>query len=431
MNNNINNRKTDVLVVGGGGREHAIIKKLSDSPRAGRLYAAPGNAGIAALAHCLPVKATDTEGIVAAAKANAVDLVFVAPDDPLMLGTVDRLIQEGIRAFGPKRNAALIEGSKVFSKGLMKKYGIPTASYEVFASSGEALAYIRERDNYPAVIKADGLALGKGAVIAGDFSGAAEAVRSIMDDRVFGESGRHIVVEEFMTGPEVTVLAFTDGKTVIPMVSSQDHKRAQDGDKGLNTGGMGAFSPSLHYTPEIAERCMREIYIPTIKAMAAEGRPFSGVIYFQMMLTQTGPRVVEYNARFGDPEAQVVLPRLKTDLIDIIDAVIDGRLSEIDIEWKEGAAACVVIASGGYPLKYGKGYEISGLESVGNMDNVYVYHAGTSFGDNSAVITAGGRVLGVTAEAATLDAAVELAYKAVSGISFRDMHYRRDIGRTI
>ncbi len=424
-------KKTDILVVGGGGREHAIIKKLSESSRAGKLYAAPGNAGIASLAECLPVAANDIGGIVAAAVEKKAGLVFVAPDDPLMLGAVDRLTEAGIRAFGPKRNAALIEGSKVFSKALMKKYGIPTASYEVFEHSEKALAYIRLRDMYPAVIKADGLALGKGAVIASGYGEAEEAVRSIMDERVFGDSGARVVIEEYMTGPEVTVLAFTDGKTVVPMVSSQDHKRALDGDLGLNTGGMGAFSPSLHYTPGIAARCMDEIYIPTIRAMEAENRIFSGVIYFQMMLTPTGPRVVEYNARFGDPETQAVLPRLKTDLLDIIDAVIDGRLAETEIEWDEGAAACVVIASGGYPLGYKKGYEITGLDRAAVLDGVYVYHAGTGFGGDGRILTNGGRVLGVTAKAAALDDAVRQAYEAVSLIRFDQMHYRRDIGRII
>lgn len=425
------NKKTDILVVGGGGREHAIIKKLSESPRAGKLYAAPGNAGIASLAECLPVAANDIGGIVAAAVEKKAGLVFVAPDDPLMLGAVDRLTEAGIRAFGPKRDAALIEGSKVFSKALMKKYGIPTASYEVFDNSEKVLAYIGLRDTYPAVIKADGLALGKGAVIASSYGEAEDAVRSIMDERKFGDSGARVVIEEYMTGPEVTVLAFTDGKTVVPMVSSQDHKRALDGDEGLNTGGMGAFSPSLNYTPEIAARCMDEIFIPTIRAMEAENRIFSGVIYFQMMLTQTGPRVVEYNARFGDPEAQAVLPRLKTDLLDIIDAIIDGRLAETEIEWDEGAAACVVIASGGYPLGYKKGYEITGLDRASELDDVYVYHAGTGFGGDGRILTNGGRVLGVTAKAAVLDDAVRRAYEAVSLIRFDQMHYRRDIGRVI
>jgi phosphoribosylamine--glycine ligase len=422
--------KTDILVVGGGGREHAIIKKLSDSPRCGKLYAAPGNAGIASLAECLPVAATDVEGVVAAAREKNVGLVFVAPDDPLMLGMVDRLCSEGIRAFGPRRAAAMIEGSKVFSKDLMKKYGIPTAAYEIFDMPEKALGYIKDRGCYPVVVKADGLALGKGAIIAADYGEAEKAVRSIMEERIFGDSGSRIVVEEFMTGPEVTVLAFTDGKTVVPMVSSQDHKRALDGDRGPNTGGMGAFSPSPNYTPAVAERCMNEIFMPTIKAMEAEGRPFSGVIYFQMMLTADGPRVVEYNARFGDPETQVVLPRLRTDLIDIIDAVIDGRLSEIEISWDNGAAACVVIASGGYPVKYKKGYPIHGLDSAGAAGDIYIYHAGTAFGEDGEIITAGGRVLGVTATAPTLDAAVELAYEAAGRIEFCDMHYRRDIGRT-
>lgn len=427
--NAMHHEKIDILVIGGGGREHAIVKKLSESPRAGKLYAAPGNAGIAALAECLPVSAVDTEGIVAAAKAKNVGLVFVAPDDPLMLGAVDRFTEEGIRVFGPKKNAALIEGSKVFSKALMKKYGIPTASYEIFESSGQALAYLRNRDIYPAVIKADGLALGKGAIIAADYSEAENAVRSIMEERVFGDSGKRIVIEEFMKGPEVTVLAFTDGKTVVPMVSSQDHKRAYDGDKGLNTGGMGAFSPSCHYTAGIAERCMNEIYLPTVRAMSAENRPFSGVLYFQMMLTATGPRVVEYNARFGDPETQAVLPRLKTDLVDIINAVIDGKLDEIEIEWDDRAAVCVVIASGGYPLHYTKGYPISGLENAAPTDSIYVYHAATAFGPDGSVVTSGGRVLGVTATAPTLEAAVLKAYAAVAKIRFCDMHYRSDIGR--
>ena len=420
---------TDILVIGGGGREHAIVKKLSESPRCGKLYAAPGNAGIAALAECLPVAVTDIDGIVAAAKEKNVGLVFVAPDDPLALGAVDRLKEAGIRAYGPTAAAALLEGSKVFSKNLMKKYKIPTADYEIFTSPADALSYIKEKDEYPTVIKAEGLALGKGAVIAADFSEAEDAVRSIMEDRIFGDSGNRIVVEEFMTGPELTVLAFIDGKTVLPMISSQDHKRAYDGDRGPNTGGMGAFAPSVHYTDALAERCMREIYLPTVRAMEAEGRPFSGVIYFQMMITPTGPCVVEYNARFGDPEAQVVLPMMKTDLLDVIDATLDGKLSDMNIEWHDGGAACVVIASGGYPVKYEKGFKISGLDEIPQSGDTFVYHAGTAFNSDGEIITNGGRVLCVTARAENVEKAVDKAYASVEKISFDGSFYRRDIGR--
>ncbi len=420
---------TDILVVGGGGREHAIIKKLSESPRCGKLYACPGNAGIAALAQCIPVKATDVEGIISAALENKVDLVFVAPDDPLMLGAVEKLRAAGISAYGPTSDAAIIEGSKVFSKNLMKKYNIPTADYQVFDSSSDALLFIKNANKYPAVIKAEGLALGKGAVIAADYEAAEEAVRSIMEDRVFGDSGSRIVIEEYMTGPELTVLAFTDGKTVFPMVSSQDHKRAYDGDQGPNTGGMGAFSPSRHYDSALAERCMREIYLPTIKAMEQEGRLFSGVIYFQLMITETGPRVIEYNARFGDPETQAVLPLLKTDLLDIIDATLEGRLDKINIEWSSSKTACVVIASGGYPVKYNKGYKISGLNDVNLPENVYIYHSGTDFDANGDIVSAGGRVLGVTALADDMSEAIEAAYKAAELISFENSFFRHDIGK--
>lgn len=416
-----------ILVVGGGGREHAIVKKLSESPRVKKLYAAPGNGGISQLAGLVPVKATDLDGLVKAARELAVDLVFVAPDDPLNMGLVDRLNAEGIRAFGPTAAAARLEGSKVFSKGLMKKYGIPTAAYRTFDNPADTLKYIKEQNTYPAVVKADGLALGKGAVIAEDYAAAEAAVKSIMEDRIFGESGARVVVEEFLTGPELTILAFADGRTISTMVSSQDHKRVYDGDRGPNTGGMGAFAPSPNYTPEIAERCMKEIFIPTVEAMAAENATFKGVIYFQLMLTPNGPKVIEYNARFGDPEAQVVLPMLKTDLVDIIDAVIDGRLADIDIEWRGGAAACVVAASGGYPMNYEKGFPISGLESIDSPD-MYVYHAGTKL-ENGVYKTAGGRVLCVTAVADTLDAAVDRAYEGIAKIHFEGMHYRRDIGR--
>ena len=417
----------DILVVGGGGREHTIIETLAKSPRAGKLYAAPGNGGIAKKAECLPIKATDIDGVIKAAKEKKVDMVFVAPDDPLVLGMVDRLEAEGIRAFGPRANAAIIEGSKVFSKDLMKKYGIPTAAYEVFTDSEKAIEYIKSQNKYPTVVKAEGLALGKGVIIAQNFEEAKEAVNSIMCDRVFGEAGGRVVIEEFLVGQEISVLAFTDGKTVKPMVSAQDHKRAYDNDMGPNTGGMGTFSPSRIYTPEIAETCMREIFEPTVKAMAAEGRPFSGVLYFGLMLSGGKVYVIEYNARFGDPETQVVLPRLKTDLVDIIDAVIDGKLDEIEIEWEDNAAVCVIAASGGYPVKYEKGYEISGTDAFDSCDDIMVYHAGTELKDGK-FLTSGGRVLGITAIAENLDEAIKKAYSAVEKISFKDMHYRKDIG---
>ncbi len=422
--------KIDILVVGGGGREHAIIKKLSESPRAGKLYAAPGNAGIAALAECLPISATDIDGVVAAAKRLHVGLVFVAPDDPLTLGMVDRLEAEGIRAFGPRKNAARLEGSKVFSKNLMKKYHIPTAAYEIFDDPHAALAYIEQQNTYPTVIKAEGLALGKGAIIAANHEEAAAALTEIMEDRKFGDAGNRVVVEEFMTGTEVTVLAFVDSKTVRPMVSSQDHKRVFDHDRGPNTGGMGAFSPSKVYTPALQELCMKTIFLPTMEALNAEGSPFQGVIYYQLMLTEQGPKVVEYNARFGDPETQAVLPRLKTDFLDIIDAVIDETLADLPIEWDDGAACCVVLASGGYPVSYQKGYPISGLDAFDGDPNITVYHAGTAFNEKHEIVTSGGRVLGVTARGSDLDEAISRAYDAVKKISFTDMHYRHDIGKS-
>ncbi len=419
--------KYDILIVGGGGREHTIAETLRKSPSCGKLYMAPGNGGTAAIAENLNIKATDVEGVIAAAKEKKVDLVFVAPDDPLVLGTVDRLEAEGIRAFGPRANAAIIEGSKVFSKDLMKKYGIPTASYEVFEDSADAIEYIKKQNSFPAVIKAEGLALGKGVIIAEDMAAAEAGVHEIMDDKAFGDAGNRVVIEEFLTGPEVSVLAFTDGKTVVPMVSAQDHKRALDGDKGLNTGGMGTFSPSRIYTPEIAEECMKTIFRPTIDAMAKEGRPFKGVIYFGLMITAKGPRVIEYNARFGDPETQVVLPRLKTDFIDIINAVIDEKLDEITIEWEDNACVCVVAASGGYPVKYAKGYEITGLDELSGRDDIMVFHAGTDIKDGR-LVTSGGRVLGVTAKGADLNEAIAKAYEAIKSVNFTDMHYRRDIG---
>ncbi len=415
----------NILVIGGGGREHTIIWKIAQSPKAGKIYAAPGNGGISELAECVPIKATDIEGIVSFAKEKAIDLVMVAPDDPLVLGMVDALEAAGIRAFGPRANAAILEGSKVFSKELMKKYNIPTAAYAVFTNSGDAIQYVREQNTFPAVIKAEGLALGKGVIIAQNMQEAEDGIRSIMDDKMFGESGSRVVIEEFLQGPEVSVLAFTDGKTVVPMVSAQDHKRAYDNDEGLNTGGMGTFSPSRFYTDDIAAECMETIFKPTIAAMQKEGRPFKGVLYFGLMITQKGVKVIEYNARFGDPETQVVLPRLKTDLVEIMEAVIDERLDQLQIDWADNAAVCVVLASGGYPVKYQSGYEIHGLNNV--ADNITVFHAGTKK-ENGKFFTAGGRVLGITAVSENLDAAIQDAYAAVKNISFQDMHYRKDIG---
>ncbi len=416
-----------ILVVGGGGREHTIIWKLAQSPKTEKIYALPGNGGISALAECAPVKATDIDGVVRFAKEKSVDLVVVAPDDPLVMGMVDALEAEGIRAFGPRKNAAIIEGSKAFSKELMKKYNIPTAAYEVFDNSSAAVEYIRKQNKFPTVIKADGLALGKGVIIAQTLEEAEQAVHEIMDDKKFGASGNKVVIEEFLTGPEVSVLAFTDGKTIVPMVSAQDHKRAYDNDEGLNTGGMGTFSPSRLYDEKKAEECMTNIFLPTMRAMNSEGRTFKGVLYFGLMMTADGVKVIEYNCRFGDPETQVVLPRLKTDLLEIFEAVIDERLADIKIEWEDNAAVCVVMASGGYPVKYQSGYEISGLEDAESMDGVMVFHAGTK-AEEGKFLTAGGRVLGVTATAENLDKAIEKAYEAVGKISFKDAHFRRDIG---
>ena len=417
----------DILVVGGGGREHAIIKALSRSERVGKLYCAPGNGGISRLAECFPVKATDIDGIIGLAEKLRPDYVFVAPDDPLVMGMVDRLEERGFKTFGPRANAAILEGSKVFSKALMKKYGIPTAAYETFTDADRAIAYIKAQNSYPTVIKCDGLALGKGVIIAKDFAEAEAAVRSMLLDGKFGKSGSEIVVEEFMTGPEVTVLAFTDGRTVKPMVSSMDHKRALDGDNGLNTGGMGTVAPNPCYTKEFQRECEEKIFKPTIAAMQAEGRPFKGCLYFGLMLTPNGVRVIEYNCRFGDPETQVVLPLLETDLVDIMDAVREEKLAELDIKWSEKSCACVVMASGGYPEKYETGKPISGLDENGQTDGAYVYHAGTKL-EGGVFLTAGGRVLGVTAAADTLGEALDKAYRAVSGISFEGEHHRKDIG---
>ena len=416
-----------VLVVGGGGREHTIVWKIAQSPKVEKIYCAPGNGGISSLAECVNISATDKEAMVAFAKKENIDLVMVAPDDPLVLGMVDAMEKEGIRAFGPRANAAIIEGSKVFSKDLMKKYNIPTAAYEVFTESEKAIEYLKAQNSYPAVIKAEGLALGKGVIIAQDENEAIDGIKEIMEDKKFGDSGNRVVIEQFLVGPEVSVLAFTDGKTVKPMVSAQDHKRAYDGDKGLNTGGMGTFSPSRLYDKAKEEECMKNIFIPTIEAMAAEGRPFKGVLYFGLMMTSDGVKVIEYNCRFGDPETQVVLPRLKTDLVEIMDAVIDERLDEIEIEWADNAAVCVVMASGGYPVSYEKGHVISGIEDANAMENVIVFHAGTKLEDGK-FTNAGGRVLGVTAVDENLDKAIKRAYEGVSKISGKDEFHRNDIG---
>ena len=414
-----------VLVVGGGGREHAICWKLAQSPKVTQLFCAPGNAGIAQVATCIDVKATDVDGMVAWAKANAMDFVMVAPDDPLALGMVDAMEAAGIPAFGPHANAAIVEASKAFSKELMAKYHIPTAKYCTFTDLEKAMSYL-EAQGAPIVVKADGLALGKGVVVAATVDEAKQAAQEMMEDKKFGESGSTVVIEECMTGPEVTVLAFTDGRTVVPMPASQDHKRAYDGNQGPNTGGMGAISPPPQYTPELAQRCMEEIFQPTIDALRAEGRPFQGVLYFGLMLTPSGPKVVEYNARFGDPECQVVLSLLDTDLMDILQACVDGTLDRLQIRWKDEAGCIVVLASGGYPLDYKKGYPISGLDEAGQT--AMVFHAGTKLGPGGEYLTNGGRVLGVTATAPTLDGAIASAYDAAKHISFQDMHFRTDIG---
>ncbi len=415
-----------VLVIGSGGREHTIVWKLSQSPKISKIYCAPGNGGISALAECVPISVMDFDALVSFAKENSIDLTVVAPDDPLAAGAVDAFEAAGLRAFGPNKNAAIIEGSKAFSKDLMKKYNIPTAAYETFTSSSDAIAYVKEQNQVPVVVKADGLALGKGVIIAQSIEEAENAIREIMDDKVFGSAGGKVVIEEFLTGPEISVLAFTDGKTIKPMVSAQDHKRAYDNDMGPNTGGMGTFSPSRIYTEELAAECMEKIFIPTMQAMNAENRTFKGVLYFGLMKTPQGVKVIEYNCRFGDPETQVVLPRLKTDLFDIFNAVIDESLADIEIEWEDNAAVCVVLASGGYPKAYQKGYPIQGLD-VAAEQGALVFHAGTAL-ENDAYTTAGGRVLGITATGENLDAAIKQAYEYVNLVTFKDMHYRKDIG---
>ncbi len=416
-----------VLIVGGGGREHAIAAKIAENKAVEKLYAAPGNGGMAAICECVNVKATDLDGLVALAQEKQVDYVVVAPDDPLCMGLVDRLAEVGIPAFGPEKKAAIIEGSKVFSKNLMKKYGIPTAKYETFSDYGAACAYIRsDACPEPVVVKADGLALGKGALICPAKADALQAVDEMMNQQKFGKSGANVVIEEFMEGPEVSVLAFTDGKVVKPMVSSMDHKRALDGDEGLNTGGMGTIAPNPFYTADVAERCMREIFLPTMEAMNREGRTFRGCLYFGLMLTADGPKVIEYNCRFGDPETQVVLPLLKSDLLTIMQATTNGTLDETEVVFDGGAACCVVLASGGYPVKYQSGYPISGLNEA--EKTACVFHAGTKRTEDGQIVTAGGRVLGVTATAPTLQEAVDKAYGAAEKIRFEKKHMRHDIG---
>lgn len=418
----------NILVIGGGGREHAIIMKLAESPKVDKLYCTPGNGGISRYAECFDVSATDIDGVVELAQKLKPDMVVVAPDDPLVLGMVDALQEKGFMTFGPKANAAVIEGSKVFSKELMKKYNIPTAAYEVFTDSESAIAYLKKQNSYPAVIKADGLALGKGVILAQNEEEAVAAVHEMIDELKFGKSSARIVIEEFLTGPEVSVLSFTDGKTVVPMISSMDHKRALDGDKGLNTGGMGTVAPNPYYTEEIAAECMEKIFKPTIEAMNAEGMPFEGCLYFGLMLTPKGPKVIEYNCRFGDPETQVVLPMLDADLCEIFEAIYNHTLADVDIKWKSGSCTCVVMASGGYPLSYPKGIEISGLDDMGQVEGAFVYHAGTKLSDGK-MLTNGGRVLGVTCRGETLSEALDKSYAAVKKISWENVHYRKDIGQ--
>lgn len=412
-----------ILVVGGGGREHAIIKKLKENPTVEKIFALPGNGGIAGNAECVNITATEIDKIVSFALENKIDYAVVAPDDPLVLGCVDELEKVNIPCFGPNKNAAIIEGSKVFSKNLMKKYSIPTAKYEVFDDMNEALEYLKTAP-LPTVIKADGLALGKGVIIANTLKEAEEAVKSMMLDKAFGKSGEHIVIEEFLEGPEVSVLSFTDGKTVVPMISSMDHKRAGDGDTGLNTGGMGCIAPNPYYTKETAQQCMEEIFIPTMNAMNSEGRKFKGCLYFGLMITKDGPKVIEYNCRFGDPETQVVLPLLESDLLTVMTAVTEERLSDVQVEFSDKSACCVIMASNGYPVAYEKGFEITIPKEAEN----HVYSAGTKL-DRGRLVTSGGRVLGITAVDTTLQKAVEKAYEITKTISFENAYYRKDIGK--
>ena len=420
----------NILIVGSGGREHAIAMSAAKSPRAGKIYCAPGNAGISQVAECVPIGAMEFEKLVSFAKENRIDLVIVGMDDPLVGGLVDEMEAAGIRTFGPRKRAAGLEGSKAFSKDLMKKYHIPTAAYETFDDPEKALAYL-ETASFPIVLKADGLALGKGVLICNTPEEAAEGVRTIMEDKKFGDAGNRMVIEEFMTGREVSVLSFVDGKTIRIMSSAQDHKRAGDNDTGLNTGGMGTFSPSPFYTEEVDEYCKKYIYQATVDAMAAEGRAFKGVIFFGLMLTEKGPKVLEYNARFGDPEAQVVLPRMKNDILEVMEACIDGKLDETELEFEDNAAVCVVLASDGYPLHYEKGLPISGLERFEREEGYYCFHAGTKFDEKGTLVTNGGRVLGITAKGADLKEARKNAYEATEWVRFENKYMRHDIGNTI
>ena len=418
-----------VLIVGSGGREHAIAWSVAKSPKVDKIYCAPGNAGIAEFAECVNIKAMEFDKLVAFAKENAIDLTIIGMDDPLVGGVVDAFESEGLRVFGPRKNAAIIEGSKAFSKDLMKKYKIPTAAYENFTDPDEAIKYL-ETAKMPIVLKADGLALGKGVLICNTLEEAKEGVNTLMLDKKFGYAGNEIVIEEFMTGREVSVLAFCDGKTIKCMTSAQDHKRAKDGDQGLNTGGMGTFSPSPFYNDEVEAFCEKYVYQSTIDAMASEGRPFTGILFTGLMITEDGPKVLEYNARFGDPEAQVVLPRMKNDIIDVMEACIDGKLSDVELEFEDNAAVCVVLASDGYPEKYDKGFEIKGLDTFKDKDGYYVFHAGTKF-DGDKIVTNGGRVLGVVAKGENLKAARANAYKATEWIDFANKYKRNDIGKAI
>ena len=419
----------NVLIVGSGGREHAIAASVAKSPRADKIFCAPGNAGIAEYAQCVPIGAMEFDKLRDFAKENAIDLCIVGMDDPLVGGLVDVLEEAGIRTFGPKKNAAILEGSKAFSKDLMKKYNIPTAAYENFTDPKAAIAYL-EQAKFPIVLKADGLALGKGVLICENLDEAKAGVKEIMEDKKFGASGNTMVIEEFMTGREVSVLSFVDGKTIKIMSSAQDHKRAKDGDQGLNTGGMGNFSPSPFYTEEVDDFCKKYIYQATVDAMAKEGRPFTGVIFFGLMLTEDGPKVLEYNARFGDPEAQVVLPRMENDIIEVMEACVDGKLDQIDLKFEDNAAVCVVLASDGYPVKYEKGIPIHGFENFKDKDGYYCFHAGTKFKDGE-IVTNGGRVLGITAKGETLKEARKNAYAATEWISFANKYMRHDIGKAI
>ena len=420
-----------VLIVGSGGREHAIATAVKKSSRVSEIYCAPGNAGIGTIATCVPIGVMEFDKIAEFAKEKKIDLCIVGPDDPLVGGIVDVLEKAGIRTFGPRGNAAILEGSKAFSKDLMKKYDIPTAAYENFENAEDAIKYIEEKASFPTVLKADGLALGKGVLICNTKEEALAGVREIMTDKKFGSAGNRMVIEEFMTGREVSVLSFVDGKTIRIMTSAQDHKRAMDGDKGLNTGGMGTFSPSPFYTKEVDEFCKKNIYQKTVDAMASEGREFKGIIFFGLMLTEKGPRVLEFNARFGDPEAQVVLPRMKNDIIDVIDACIDGNLDKINLEFEDNAAVCVVLASEGYPVKYDKGLPISGLEAFDGKDDYFCFHAGTKLSEDGKILTNGGRVLGVTAKGKDLKEARKKAYEATEWVSFDNKYKRNDIGKAI